>query len=379
MLYLKTLDDNLNAVSSQLNKSVEILNSTNKCASCLQPILDQYFLMIADRSWHTGCLRCCLCQRPLSTSPSCFLKDGLVFCRQDYTTCVICHTYMKRCERCSVVLCCDDLVMRARDAIFHLRCFTCIVCDVQLRPGQMFAMADNGTLYCQDHYGPVSSTNSQLPSMKIEASEERYKRKKQRCKKSKKLSEDGENVSDHLEFCEEENQIQTHKSKRMRTSFKHHQLRTMKSYFNLNHNPDAKDLKQLAQRTGLTKRVLQVRIDNSLILFVWFQNARAKFRRNTMQSRDMIMITPSSTQSPSIASNNDKIYIESKVKSLTETSRKSSLSPDEVKKKNVAFCDTTNSIDNSDIIINALKLEDGCDDQTEKSLTEYFDADTTLL
>ena len=70
------------------------------------------------------------------------------------------------------------------------------------------------------------------------------------------------------EFCEEENQIQTHKSKRMRTSFKHHQLRTMKSYFNLNHNPDAKDLKQLAQRTGLTKRVLQVRIDNSLILFV---------------------------------------------------------------------------------------------------------------
>lgn len=45
----------------------------------------------------------------------------------------------------------------------------------------------------------------------------------------------------------------------MRTSFKHHQLRTMKSYFAINHNPDAKDLKQLAQKTGLTKRVLQVR------------------------------------------------------------------------------------------------------------------------
>jgi hypothetical protein len=47
-------------------------------------------------------------------------------------------------------------------------------------------------------------------------------------------------------------------SKRMRTSFKHHQLRTMKAYFALNHNPDAKDLKQLAQKSGLTKRVLQV-------------------------------------------------------------------------------------------------------------------------
>ena len=49
------------------------------------------------------------------------------------------------------------------------------------------------------------------------------------------------------------------RTKRMRTSFKHHQLRTMKSYFAINQNPDAKDLKQLAQKTGLSKRVLQVR------------------------------------------------------------------------------------------------------------------------
>lgn len=48
------------------------------------------------------------------------------------------------------------------------------------------------------------------------------------------------------------------KQKRMRTSFKHHQLKIMKQYFNLNHNPDAKDLKQLSQKTGLSKRVLQV-------------------------------------------------------------------------------------------------------------------------
>ncbi|XP_043198967.1 LIM/homeobox protein Lhx2-like [Amphibalanus amphitrite] len=63
------------------------------------------------------------------------------------------------------------------------------------------------------------------------------------------------------------------RSKRMRTSFKHHQLRTMKSYFALNQNPDAKDLKQLAQKTGLSKRVLQV----------WFQNARAKWRRTVLR------------------------------------------------------------------------------------------------
>lgn len=59
------------------------------------------------------------------------------------------------------------------------------------------------------------------------------------------------------------------RTKRMRTSFKHHQLRTMKSYFAINHNPDAKDLKQLSQKTGLPKRVLQVSLR-----FVYLLSAR---------------------------------------------------------------------------------------------------------
>lgn len=66
-----------------------------------------------------------------------------------------------------------------------------------------------------------------------------------------------ENDADHLDR-DQQAYPPTQKTKRMRTSFKHHQLRTMKSYFAINHNPDAKDLKQLAQKTGLTKRVLQV-------------------------------------------------------------------------------------------------------------------------
>lgn len=57
------------------------------------------------------------------------------------------------------------------------------------------------------------------------------------------------------------------RNKRMRTSFKHHQLRTMKSYFAINQNPDAKDLKQLSQKTGLSKRVLQVIVEFYLFLY----------------------------------------------------------------------------------------------------------------
>ena len=48
------------------------------------------------------------------------------------------------------------------------------------------------------------------------------------------------------------------RTKRNRTSFKHHQLRIMKTFFAQNHNPDSKGLKILSQKTQLSKRVLQV-------------------------------------------------------------------------------------------------------------------------
>ena len=71
----------------------------------------------------------------------------------------------------------------------------------------------------------------------------------------------------------QQQQQQSQRTKRMRTSFKHHQLRTMKSYFAINQNPDAKDLKQLAQKTGLSKRVLQV-LSN-----LWCNNKTLKFTK----------------------------------------------------------------------------------------------------
>merc|ERR1712020_472167 len=64
-------------------------------------------------------------------------------------------------------------------------------------------------------------------------------------------------------------QMDNGKSKRARTSFKHHQLRIMRSHFQINQNPDSRELKMLSQKTGLDKKVLQV----------WFQNSRAKWRR----------------------------------------------------------------------------------------------------
>lgn len=85
-----------------------------------------------------------------------------------------------------------------------------------------------------------------------------------------------ENESEHLDR-DQQAYAPSQKTKRMRTSFKHHQLRTMKSYFAINHNPDAKDLKQLAQKTGLTKRVLQVSVGFCLL-------RKKKKKKNTPRS-----------------------------------------------------------------------------------------------
>lgn len=62
------------------------------------------------------------------------------------------------------------------------------------------------------------------------------------------------------------------RQKRVRTSFKHTQLRTMKSYFAVNHNPDAKDLKELAKKTQLSKRVLQVLLPQILMVTVCYKS-----------------------------------------------------------------------------------------------------------
>lgn len=41
--------------------------------------------------------------------------------------------------------------MRARDAVYHLHCFSCASCGVLLTKGDHFGMRD-GLVYCRPHY-----------------------------------------------------------------------------------------------------------------------------------------------------------------------------------------------------------------------------------
>ncbi|KAK5642455.1 hypothetical protein RI129_008622 [Pyrocoelia pectoralis] len=282
--------------SNHIGGSVEAV----ACAGCGTRIHDRYYLLAVDRQWHGHCLKCCECKLPLDSELTCFAREGNIYCKEDYYRLFA----VRRCGRCQAGIAANELVMRARDLVYHLHCFSCTSCGVMLSKGDHFGMKD-GLIYCRPHYelleyyDPVDIFRGRESNFFHNSSTHH----KGRPRKRKLESENSSPCSDlpvamgmtaaTLELLQGDlNQSvdslaydssvaspasstghQSQRTKRMRTSFKHHQLRTMKSYFAINQNPDAKDLKQLAQKTGLSKRVLQV----------WFQNARAKWRRNIMR------------------------------------------------------------------------------------------------
>ena len=44
-----------------------------------------------------------------------------------------------------------ELVMKARDMVYHLNCFTCATCSKVLTTGEHFGMQDT-MVYCRTHY-----------------------------------------------------------------------------------------------------------------------------------------------------------------------------------------------------------------------------------
>ncbi|KAB0396708.1 hypothetical protein E2I00_000391, partial [Balaenoptera physalus] len=268
------------------------------CAGCGGKISDRYYLLAVDKQWHMRCLKCCECKLNLESELTCFSKDGSIYCKEDYYSPSLDGPYrrfsVQRCARCHLGISASEMVMRARDLVYHLNCFTCTTCNKMLTTGDHFGMKDS-LVYCRLHFeallqgeytahfnhadvaaaaaaaaaaksaglGAAGANPLGLPYYNGVGTVQKGRPRK---RKSPGPGADlaaynaalscNENDAEHLD--RDQPYPSSQKTKRMRTSFKHHQLRTMKSYFAINHNPDAKDLKQLAQKTGLTKRVLQV-------------------------------------------------------------------------------------------------------------------------
>ncbi|KAM9385888.1 LIM/homeobox protein Awh-like [Pholidichthys leucotaenia] len=251
------------------------------CAGCSEQVCDRFFLLAAGRVWHNMCLRCSQCQCELQTHPSLFWRDGNIYCQQDY-----CRLFGGgQCARCFQPIPASALVMRSGELTFHLHCFSCQECDITLTPGNLYCM-QGPNIYCQSHYQSQEGTmGHQDPQPKAHLKEGKLQ-----------VSGEGEESVSSPEPRTGDGVTAGRvrkRTKRIRTCFRSEQLRALESYFAQKHNPDGKDWTCLSHKTGLPKRVLQV----------WFQNARAKFRRS-LHSDDSQVNSPSAPPRPSSMTTN---------------------------------------------------------------------------
>ncbi|XP_026052526.1 LIM/homeobox protein Lhx2-like isoform X1 [Carassius auratus] len=275
------------------------------CAGCGALISDRFYLLAADRRWHERCLKCSACHADLESELTCFSKHGYIYCKEDYYSR---RFSLQRCARCHLGISASEVVMRAGDLVYHLSCFSCATCDKVLFTGDHYGMRET-SVYCRVHFETMlqrechtdlyySDMSPGEPNPESGTCNEGTPVHRGRARKRKNCD-----ATDHVAYNSDVSdmgvdlpeRVSCQKSKRMRTSFKHHQLRSMQNFFTHNHNPDAKDLKELSQKTGLTKRVLQV----------WFQNTRAKFRRSCLyqESVGVDNVSDNSTiTSPSVPS-----------------------------------------------------------------------------
>lgn len=59
-------------------------SGNNICSGCEQRILDRFYVLAVDRQWHNECLKCHSCGVVLSNQLTCFARDGLILCKEDY-------------------------------------------------------------------------------------------------------------------------------------------------------------------------------------------------------------------------------------------------------------------------------------------------------
>lgn len=81
------------------------------------------------------------------------LKYCLVFsfCMSPY------RRFGTKCAGCLQGISPSDLVRRARSKVFHLNCFTCMVCNKQLSTGEELYVIDENKFVCKEDYLSASA------------------------------------------------------------------------------------------------------------------------------------------------------------------------------------------------------------------------------
>ncbi|CAJ0609590.1 unnamed protein product, partial [Cylicocyclus nassatus] len=201
------------------------------CAVCGYEIKDQFVLRVMSDSFHECCLRCVACNQNLSNNPTCFSKDGRLYCREDHSI-----LFGRFCARCHGALASHDLVFRCQHATYHQHCFSCYYCHMQFKKGDEYLIVE-GEIVCRKDYHMLLQNHLHASAPVL------------------------------FDFESSESSRKT--PKRPRTILNATQRKQFKAAFEKSAKPCRKIREQLAKETGLSVRVVQV----------WFQNQRAKMKK----------------------------------------------------------------------------------------------------
>ncbi|XP_073693584.1 insulin gene enhancer protein isl-2b [Garra rufa] len=230
------------------------------CVGCGSQIHDQYILRVSpDLEWHAACLKCVECNQYLDETCTCFVRDGKTYCKRDYV-----RLFGIKCAKCTLGFSSSDLVMRARDSVYHIECFRCSVCSRQLLPGDEFSVRDEELLCRADHSLALErgSGSSPLSPGHIH---------------SRGLHMAADPVSVRQTPHRNHVHKQSEKTTRVRTVLNEKQLHTLRTCYNANPRPDALMKEQLVEMTGLSPRVIRV----------WFQNKRCKDKKRSILMKQL--------------------------------------------------------------------------------------------
>ncbi|KAK6973100.1 LIM domain only protein 3 [Biomphalaria glabrata] len=145
-----TLKDECPIPMSGLAMSPGVMKAKHQeCMSCKKPITERYFLKAMDQYWHEDCLKCSCCDCRLGeVGSTLFNKANLLLCRRDYLRLFGTTGY---CAACKKMIPAFEMVMRAKNNVYHLECFACQQCMHRFCVGDRFYLADNKIL-CEFDY-----------------------------------------------------------------------------------------------------------------------------------------------------------------------------------------------------------------------------------
>ena len=105
-----------------------------------------------DQYWHIGCLKCTYCQVVLGEiGQSCYTKSGMILCKTDYRRMFGSGGV---CSSCGNAIPANELVMRAGESVFHLKCFNCNKCGGQLVSGDRYYLL-SGSPVCESDWHKI--------------------------------------------------------------------------------------------------------------------------------------------------------------------------------------------------------------------------------